>query len=150
MNLSDADNYMGSPNLHSFARDMGWWDPQRDGEFDFMAAYGYQAPSEELARLYSLYAGRRFWRIISTAAPSQKFDPKLGLAASPATYPFSVEADGPMSLHDITSLMRDYFQGTEYDMSKGVGAGPFESPLRYDGPGQGVKGAWERSIYIFR
>jgi hypothetical protein len=54
----------------------------------------------------------------------------------------------------------DHYQGTEFDQSKGITAGPFGSPYRYPGPMDAggdtgdpdakLKGAWERPISIYR
>ena len=40
MDLDDADNFLASDNVHSFAIEQGWWDPEA-GPFDFTAAYAY-------------------------------------------------------------------------------------------------------------
>ncbi|MCK4814396.1 C69 family dipeptidase, partial [bacterium] len=47
------------------------------------------------------------------------------------------------------SLMRDHFEGTAYDMTKGLDAGPYGSPLRcrpIDWTVDGVPHAWERPV----
>jgi dipeptidase len=50
---------------------------------------------------------------------------------------------------DVFALMRDHFEGTPYDMTKGVDAGPFGSPLRcrpIDWTVDDTAYAWERPI----
>ena len=45
------------------------------------------------------------------------------------------------------SILRDYMEGTEFDLTKGKGAGFYGSPVRYaGGPSKAnyVKGGWER------
>ena len=36
MNLSDSDNFLASKNVVESAKKAGWYDPDKDGEFDFM------------------------------------------------------------------------------------------------------------------
>ena len=45
--------------------------------------------------------------------------------------------------------MRDYYEGTPFDMTVGMAAGPFGTPDRFGGsntPNQSVVGGWERTI----
>jgi dipeptidase len=42
-----------------------------------------------------------------------------------------VKPDARLSVHDAMELMRDHFEGTEFDLSKGVGAGPYQLPYRW-------------------
>ena len=39
VDLGDSANYLGSKNLVRYARRKGWYDPRRDGAFNFMKAY---------------------------------------------------------------------------------------------------------------
>ncbi len=45
--------------------------------------------------------------------------------------PLWVKADKKISVNDAMNFMRDHLEGTELDMSKGVGAGPFNMPYRW-------------------
>eukprot|EP00808_Paulinella_micropora_P010519 g49337.t1 len=148
LNLSDTDNYLASSNVLDVARKQGWWDPNTP--FDFKAAYGYDSPDIDDEEIVSLYGGRRAWRFFDLLAPSLKLDPGLGLGNRVPTYPLSLKPDGPVSVQQVMSIMRDYYQGTPFDLSKGNAAGPFEDPVRYETDPQGLKGSWERSIYIYR
>jgi len=47
--------------------------------------------------------------------------------------PLYVKPDHKVSLHDMMMFMRDHLEGTELDMSKDIGAGPFELPYRWRG-----------------
>ncbi|HRS54151.1 MAG TPA: C69 family dipeptidase, partial [Bacteroidales bacterium] len=42
-----------------------------------------------------------------------------------------VKPDKKLSVHDVMELMRDIYQGTELDMTKDVGAGPFGCGVRW-------------------
>lgn len=145
MDLSDSERFMASPNVHSFAQEMGWWNASM-GPFDFTAAYGYV----DVDPVHPLYTGRRVWRVFDRVAPSLALDARLGQISQYATYPFSVKPDAPLSPQRVMDLLRDYYQDTPFDLSKGAAAGPFGSPIRWDGDGKGVVGGWERPISSFR
>eukprot|EP00747_Dinoflagellata_sp_TGD_P138991 gnl/TRDRNA2_/TRDRNA2_175849_c2_seq2.p1 gnl/TRDRNA2_/TRDRNA2_175849_c2~~gnl/TRDRNA2_/TRDRNA2_175849_c2_seq2.p1 ORF type:complete len:626 (+),score=105.64 gnl/TRDRNA2_/TRDRNA2_175849_c2_seq2:163-1878(+) len=143
----DTENYMYSKNMFSLAKKLGWWDGK--SVFDFTAVY---SPGEYM---HPYYAGRRIWRALSLFAPSLNLDPKLGVNATKKTYPFSVKPDKPVTLDDMYTIYRDHLEGTEFDLTKGVGSGPFHTPNRYDsGPVEGSDafkyGAWERAIGLYR
>lgn len=42
VNFQNSPDYMGSPNLVSFAIDQGWWDPHGDAPFNIFNIYGPQ------------------------------------------------------------------------------------------------------------
>lgn len=146
INLKKTDHFMGSSNVISFAEDMGWYD-KKDGDFVFWKAYNptpYGAP---------YYQRRREWRVLSLLAPSLHLDPYL----NPDTeqYPMSIKPDKKVSPQDLMAINRDYYEGTEFDLTKGEVAGPFGNPNRYPTP-KSVKPDdrkdldWERAISMFR
>lgn len=144
MDLSDSDWFLASDNVHSFAEEMGWW---RTGHrFDFTAAYGF-ADKDAIGPLYT---GRRVWRVFDVLAPSLQLDARLGSFSQYATYPFSIKPDRPVTLNAVMELLRDHYEGTAYDMTKGIAAGPFGAPVRWSGSAQGIMGGWERSISMHR
>ncbi|KAG6977582.1 hypothetical protein JG688_00000180 [Phytophthora aleatoria] len=145
MDLDDSERFMASGNVLSFAEEMGWWNPKQ-GKFDFTAAYASPTPDPVRA----LYMGRRIWRVFDLVAPSLQLDSRLGHYPEFPTYPLSVEPDRTLDVADVTRLLRDYFQGTQYDLSKGLAAGPFGNPMRWGGDEKGVVGGWERPISMYR
>ncbi|OQR87069.1 peptidase [Achlya hypogyna] len=149
MDLNDTNNFLASPNVLSFALKMGWYNPA-DGPFDFSAAYSWGDVTGYAGSILPLYAGRRLWRVLDAVAPSLELDATLGWQATTATYPFSVKPDGLVNITDVFRLLRDHYEGTPYDMTKGLGAGPFGNPIRFDGPFFNVSGGWERSISMYR
>jgi len=145
MDLSRPDEFLASSNVHDVAIRQGFWSP-KDGAFNFMRAYTWSNDTKR-------YSGRRQWRLLSMAAPSLKLDPNTSIF----DLPFSVPVDEQLSPKDIMKMMRDHFEGTPYDQTKGLAAGPFGDPNRYDrGNGSGAPseytqlGQFERSVSIFR
>ncbi len=47
--------------------------------------------------------------------------------------PLWVKADKKVTVADVMDAMRDHLEGTELDMSKDIGAGPYEMPYRWRG-----------------
>ncbi|EER09654.1 conserved hypothetical protein [Perkinsus marinus ATCC 50983] len=142
----DDQNFMFSKNLFDVAERLGWWDG--NGRLDFTQTYSVG----EYTHPY--YAGRRLWRAFSLWAPSQNFDPKLGVEVDRPTYPFSVKPDEPITLAKMKSLYRDHMEGTQYDLTKHVTAGgAFGTPNSYaeaEAEHSIEYGACERAISLFR
>ncbi|MCR4403471.1 MAG: C69 family dipeptidase [Firmicutes bacterium] len=134
INLDDKENVMASPNIVSFAVEKGWYDPKSGKPF---LVYENYAPYE------GVYSTRREWRAFDLVAPSLKLSPH------DTRFPLSVKPERKLTVQDIWDIKADYYQGTEYDLSKGPAAGPWGSPLRY--PNSDPRGgAYERSINMHR
>jgi len=151
---------------------MGWRNVQGEPSseiFDFAGAYGY-TPTESdrtvafpagmtsdqpsfSSRVLNFYIGRRIWRIFSLLSPSEgsKLDPKKGnLPLTPDPYPSSVAATkGSVTLRMVMDTYRDHYEGTEYDLTQGMAAGPFGNPNRGATP-RNLTGQWERAISMHR
>jgi len=142
IDLSNPDYFMASPNVFSKAEELGFWKPE-DGPFVFHKVYNpnpYGWPH---------YQRRREWRVFSLLAPSLNLDPYADF------YPFSVKPDKKVSVRDLMAIKRDHYEGTEFDLTKGMAAGPFGNPNRYATPRsvrpEGKENLdWERAISIFR
>lgn len=146
LDLSQPDWFMASNNVVTFAEEMGWWDSNGEKPFDFTAAYGF-ADKDAIGPLYT---GRRVWRVFDVLAPSLQLDARLGSFSQYATYPFSIKPDRLVETYQIMDLLRDHYKDTRYDMTKGLAAGPFGSPVRWSGSAGGVIGGWERPISMYR
>ncbi len=133
LDLKNPDYHLASANVHQVAKDMGWW---KDGE-PFVFNTAYAGPP-------SFGSTRREWRVLSTLAPSLKLDPW------DLDVPFSVKPDRKVTPRDLMTLHRDVYEGTEFDMTKGLIAGPFGNPNRWREsirPAEGYMGR-ERMISI--
>ena len=183
LDLDDADNFMASDNVEKVARRAGLWprpayecdkaqlareaspgqcpmSDAYDGAFDFTAAYGLSR-----GPLFSPYASRRVWRVFTLAAPSMAAELPAETNVFADDYPFSVRPDQPLEVEDIFRMLRDHYEGTPYDMTKGLAAGPYGDPARWD-PGatdgvypdageglsaaEATSGAFERAISLYR
>jgi dipeptidase len=140
IDLDNTDYFMASSNVYSTAIDLGLWNPDSGEPFLFYAAYG---PKD------AFYNTRREWRVFDLLAPSLNLDPWA------ERYPFSIKPDYPVTPQDLIRIKRDYYEGTEFDLTVGLAAGPFGTPNRYATPSsvrpEGVNyDGWERAISMFR
>lgn len=161
MNLSDSRNFLYSPKVSALAEEMGWWSPKDEASpdiFDFYGAYGYTPPQELpnadfWTNVLRFYSGRRMWRIFSLLSPSEgaKLDPNKGnLPGTKQPYPSSVPARRhSVTAQNVMDVYRDHYEGTPYDLTEGMAAGPFGSPNRAPAP-LGMNGLWERAISMYR
>ena len=102
----------------------------------------------------TFYSGRRMWAAYRLMAPRHTFSPHYRDFNTDAPYPATVSV-APRSINSslLFRVMRDYYQGTEFDLTVGVAAGPFGSPDRwYAGAGEAMipEGGWERAIGLYR
>jgi len=121
------------------------------GKFDWMRSMGEDIMTYSYFQGFAPipeYTSGRLWRVQSRIAPSLG----LKMEVNPRTYPFSVQVDKKLTARDTMDLMRDHYEGTELDLTKGVFAGPFGSPNRQElGVGMSVvKGKFARAISLHR
>ena len=122
--LNDKENCIYSPDVISFAREMGYF-KGKDKDFSFSSAY---APLD-----YGALRGcdARVWSFFN------RFNSDMGKYLSylenegGEVMPLYVRPDRKLTLRDMKDAMRDHFDGTPYDMHTDVGGGPFGSPYRF-------------------
>ena len=152
VDLNDQHNFIGSDYMYTVAKRQRIWIPNTKLDFTKVFSNGEYA--------HKFYSGRRMWGLFRNIAPSQHLQPNYSqdLRLQPA-YPWSMAPDKKkLTVQDIMSLHRYHYQNTTFDLSTGVGAGPFGSPDRYaSGTNEeqfrkehSNHGNWERSIALFR
>lgn len=145
-------NQIFSKRLLPGLKKVGWADPKA-GPVDWLQSVSW---GEYNHPYYSL---RRVWRMFDRINPDLGLSPWVNGGGYTADYPFSVTPTTKLAASDIFALYRDHYEGTQFDLTKGVAAGPYGDPNRYIGPydgnqnnvtvGQTLYGAWERAISIF-
>lgn len=143
IDFNDPDNYMWSTDITAFPAAMGWWTEGEDFNYTDLfnpTPYGYP-----------FYASRREWRAFSLLAPSKEFE----VIDRYSAYDFSIVPDAPVTVQNIMDIYSDHLEGTPYDMTQGLAAGPFGTPNRFQVPGS-MKPEdrktedWEREIAQYR
>ena len=118
VDLSRPNDFMASPNVYSLAEQLGLWQPGTP--FLWHEVYGTTG-----GRANSL----REWAVLNALAPSLHLeatgDPERDL------YPFSVKPDRGVSVQYLTSIMRNGYEGTPFDVTEhpAFGPGGEKSPL---------------------
>lgn len=122
--LNDTENCLYAPDVISFAREKGYF-TGKDSEFDFSAAY---APLDFGA---IRFCDARVWSLFRRCNPSMEKYISYVNGESLDRMPLFIKPDKKLSVHDVMSLMRDHYEGTDLDMTKGIAAGPYQMPYRW-------------------
>lgn len=125
IDLNNTDYFMGSPNIYSLAEKMKLWDSKSGEPFSWRKVYGNYYSAAFPREFCSL----RVWDAFRLINPSVKIDPK----SDSDTWTFSVKPAKKLSVADIMNIHRSTFEGTQYDLTKGLAGGPFHSPYRFGG-----------------
>lgn len=142
------DDYLFNTDLFRAAKVAGLWDGQ--GALHFSKTFAPEPAAFESPTGFTpipLYGSLRRWALLNLAAPS------LGLSVhlNSHDYPFSVKVEKPLNHRDIFKYLRYQYEDTEFDMTKGMLAGPFGNPFRLEGgprDGQVARGiAISRTLY---
>jgi len=123
--LHDTVNCYYAPDVITFARSRGYFSGE-DAQFSFSDTY---APLDFGA---ARFCEARIWSVFNRVNGSmgRYLDYARG-ANLKNRMPLWIKPDRKLTVHETMELMRDYFQGTELDMSKDVGAGPYGCPYRW-------------------
>jgi len=144
--MDDRENCLYSKNVVDFAVQHGYYDPKSGKPFRFNEAYCPMTPQK------IRYTATRVWSIFRRSAPSLHLSPDFHRGVKEAArYPLWIKPDRKLTLADVMALMRDHYEGTPYDMTKGVDAGPFHSPQRWRPMNWKIEAStddytWERPI----
>jgi dipeptidase len=113
-----------SKDVIKFARSQGYFSG-KDDEFDFSKAYAIT----DFGALRGCEA--RVWSYFNKFAKGmEQYLPWIDRAEG-EPMPLWVKPDKPLTATDLKWMMRDHFEGTPYDMTQDVGAGPFKVPYRW-------------------
>ncbi|MDE6277729.1 MAG: C69 family dipeptidase [Muribaculaceae bacterium] len=115
-----------SPDVIDFARSQGYYEGP-DADFDFSRAYAVT----DAGALRGCDA--RVWSYFNRFAPEGSMDQYLPwiFEGKGEVLPLWVKPAKPLSSTDLKEMMRDHFEGTPLDMTKDIGAGPFDVPYRW-------------------
>ncbi len=143
----DEDNCWYSDNYKTFAIENGLFDPDKGIGFRFNDVY--DPPSTAHLK----YTETRVWSIFRRAAPLQEFSSDYCRNIKGAEpYPLFIKPDEKLSLKDVFSLLRDHYEGTDFDMRKDMAADPSGNPNRprpLEWETNNAKYSWERPVSTY-
>mmetsp|Transcript_38523 Transcript_38523/g.57751 ORF Transcript_38523/g.57751 Transcript_38523/m.57751 type:complete len:630 (-) Transcript_38523:177-2066(-) len=145
---ADTENFLVSRSVHEVAMEKGWWSPEDGKLLDFTGIYSDGESS------HKFYNGRRMWRAYNLVAPSLQLPYEYEDLKIASPYPVSLKPEVLLSVTDFTTMHRDTYQGTQFDLSAegNLAGGPFGNPDRnHEATNEAqVGGNWERSIGLYR
>ena len=124
IDFDDAENCLYSEDVISFAREKGYYKGSNKN-FSFSDTY---APLD-FGGLRACEA--RVWSFFRRLNPEMDKYLSYVKGETKERMPLWIKADKKVSVQDFKNLMRDQYEGTELDMTKGIAAGPFGSKLRH-------------------
>jgi dipeptidase len=122
--LNDKENCVYSPDVISFARSKGYF-KGKDADFSFSKAYN----PLDFGGLR--YCEARVWSYYNQYCKDADKWLDYILLKDPVPMPLYVKPDRKLGVKDLMSSMRDHYEGTPFDPTKDVAAGPFHSPYRF-------------------
>lgn len=119
-------NTIYSPDVIEFARKQGYFNG-KDTDFDFSRAYAVT----DAGALRGCDA--RVWAYFNRFAPKGSVDNFIPwiMEGRGEPMPLWVKPEKPLTAEDLKDMMRDHYEGTHLDMTKDIGAGPFDCPYRW-------------------
>ncbi len=114
-----------SDEVITYARACGWYDG-KDEDFSFCDIYApltFSGMRGCDARVYAMFN--------RVAKGMRKYEKYAMGDANAERLPLWILPDHKVDVHEVMNLMRDHYEGTSMDMTKDLGAGPFQCPYRW-------------------
>lgn len=124
-----------SPDVISFARERGYINSEvNETNFSFSDTYApvdFHGARFCDIRVWSMFNDvnkdmSKYWNYVKGHVEK---DPKTGYASN--RMPLWIKPDRKVTVQDMFKFMRNHLEGTELDMSKDAGAGPYGLPYRW-------------------
>ena len=109
VDLADTMNYYGSADLIEYATQRKWYNPKRDGEFNFRLAYSDPGNLENMGNIV------RNWSAVNLIATEPY--------SVDASFPFSFRPKKKVELTDLFGILRNHNEGSEFDKSENYSRG---------------------------
>ena len=115
-----------STDVVTYARACGWYDGKNDADFSFADTYApltFSGLRGCDARVYAMFN--------RVASGMQRYEKYAMGDATAERMPLWIKPDHKIDVQEAMNLMRDHYEGTPMDMTKDLGAGPFNCPYRW-------------------
>ena len=133
--LDDSENCLYADDVISFARKKGWY---KGADKDFSFSDVYNPVDFGGARFCDARVWAAFNRVAKGMEAYAEYAKGIVKKGGKHDFPVNrmplwVKPGKKLAAQDVMNLMRDHFEGTELDMTKDLGAGPFKLPYRWRG-----------------
>ena len=105
VNLQDTANFYGSADLVGYARERGWYVPERDGEFSFKRAYG--RPNTYVFTP----------NVVRQMCAQMMITGRTDMVPDPDTFPFAVKPNRKIGIPDLMEIMQCHAENTTHKYS---------------------------------
>lgn len=109
VNLNDTMNYMASPDIRDYAIKNNWYNPMKDGNFNFKKTY---SDSESLKSMSNI---ARKWAALNIFSEKQ-----YGIHDD---FPFSFIPKRNITLEELMNIMKNHYDYTELELNPNTSTG---------------------------
>ncbi len=109
IDLGDSENYLASKDLVDYAMRRRWYDPEKDGNFNFSKVYSSERSLSSMSNIGRMWIGVNL--LSETDYPRD------------AEFPFSVKPEKKLELSDLFKVLSNHYEGTDLDDSNGYKEG---------------------------
>lgn len=99
VDLSDTLNFLGSSDIIEYSISRGWYDPEKDGHFDFASVYSDPDAVSDSNNFCRQWSGLKH-----VAANQVSLNQEL---------PFSVKPERKLDVKSVMQILRDHYEGTD-------------------------------------
>ena len=124
VDFNDKENVIHSPDVISFARQRGYFDG-KDEDFSFADAYSTHDAATRRG------CDARVWSYFRRFQPDADKYYAWCAYESDEPMPLYIIPERKVSLQEMQQSMRDHFEGTPFEMTSDIGAGPYHVPYRW-------------------
>lgn len=131
--MQDEEVCLFSKDVISFAREKGWFDGLNT-DFSFSDVYApvdFSGARFSEARVFAGFnkvnSGMKQYEEYAMGKVEHEGENKF----ASNRMPLWIKPDSKLSVQDVMGMMRDHYQGTDLDMTKDIGAGPYGLPYRW-------------------
>ena len=124
VDFNDTENVMYSPDVISFARKKGYFNG-KDEDFSFADAYAVHDAATRRG------CDARVWSYFRRFQPDTEKYYAWCANQSDEPMPLYVIPERKVSVAEMQQSMRDHFEGTPFEMTSDIGAGPYHVPYRW-------------------
>jgi dipeptidase len=116
VDLADTGKFLGSPDLIDYAIQQRWYDPNRDGKFNFAKVYSSPGNLKSPGNIHRMWRGVNLLADLTFALDNE--------------FPFAFKPKKKVTVQELMAVLRDHYIGTQLDKTNGYKLG---NPYKLNG-----------------